>query len=239
MKNRIIILVLSTIFIVQLVGCNEDTTLNSSISSNVDTTLNSSTTLNVDTSLPNVSFGDMSTVSDSSSGDLSTGADSSSDKYTEKYSSLSYEDFWSDFPEFHGKWIIIKYCTSARVLNNNCEFIFENCPGEALEFTEEGIEFLNNLYSQYSKMPSSLDLYSKSEICSYSGYLEYDKVPLSGSSEKIYEYFTLSIIDENLALNDLDNFNSFYLCIYENDKLFIGIDNVFYTAQRLESVHSN
>ncbi|HAN21841.1 MAG: hypothetical protein A2Y15_08065 [Clostridiales bacterium GWF2_36_10] len=228
MKNRILILILSAIFIILLAGCNGDTTSNSITSSNVDTSVGTSVDMSVDTS-----------SSDETSGDSSLGSDSSSDEYTEKTNFFTYEDFWSDFPEFHGQWRITEYCTSARYVEDNWNYIIENCPEEVLEFTEEGIEFLNNFYSQDSEMSSFLDLYSKSEICAYSGYLEYDKVPLSGSSEKIYEYFTLSIDDENLELNDPDNFYCFYLCTFENDKLFIGIDGVFFTAERLESVHTN
>jgi len=216
MKNGIIILIFYVILIMQLAGCNGGTTLSSSTSSNIDT------------SSPDVS-----------SGDSSHEFDLFSEKYTEKTNTLTYIDFWSDFPEFHGQWRITEYCTSERALNYNYNYIIGNCPGEVLKFTEQGIEFLNNFYSQYSKMPSLLDLYSKSEICAYSGYLEYDKVPLSGSNETIYEYFTLSINDDSLELNEPDNFYCFYLCIFDNDKLFIGIDGVFFTAERFESLDIN
>ena len=142
-----------------------------------------------------------------------------------------YDDFYKRFPEFHGKWEIYEFCTHATTLPNTVNYVMDNAEGEILEFSEDGILLFDLCYSQSPYSDSGISVYNKNEICIDGGYLEHEKVPLSKDTS--YLYFTLSIYTSELEWSEENALSVINVCQIDDAEIFIGIDNVFFVAKRL------
>lgn len=144
-----------------------------------------------------------------------------------------YDDFYKQFPEFHGKWEICEFCAHARLFTKTTEYVMDNAEGEILEFSEDGILLFDLCYSQSPYYNSMISMCNKNEICIDGGYLEHEKVPLSEDTS--YLYFSLLIYAPELKYSDEKALFAIEFCQINDDEIFIGFDDVFFVAKRISA----
>ena len=160
------------------------------------------------------------TVASSEGSSYSEDVDSSEPLFFEK---LSYASFCETYPDYQGKWELKELCAKAKIVGDLYIYLSENAPGAVLDVTADGIGILD---ARYMLPETRLHRETKREFCVEGGYLDWDGVPLSDTGlHEIFHFIT----------EESEGIRFFTLCLYEQDKLLVGLDdNLYFIAERAE-----
>lgn len=154
--------------------------------------------------------------------------DESSSSFTKSY---DYRDFNSQYSKLAGRWFVKNFCTSAKYVNDDFEYVFSNAINTEIEISPEGIYLWDTLHEPSGANAVLVSLYSKSEIAVFSGHIEYDKIPLSEDTK--HEYIEIGLIVPE-AMNGKASISVIYICVIDENSIFLGLDEVFFVAERVQ-----
>ncbi len=205
-----------------LVGCGENPPIDNSSSVDMSDISEETSTEQVDESVS------VSEESNEQSEELTESDYYQSDPIISK--SYTYEEFWKVYPEFLGEWRITEFCAHSRYVSHTAEYLMNNAVGEVLSMSEDGIEFLGNSYLPHSHLNPTVSIFSKTEIRTYGGYLDEDKVPLEDGVS--YEFCCVHIDNPDFEHFEEKAFMYITFCKIDDDTLFLGIDDIHFVAER-------
>ena len=154
--------------------------------------------------------------------------DESSSSFTKLY---DYRDFSSQYSKLSGRWFVKDFCTSAKYLNDDFEYVFSNAINTEIEISPEGIYLWDILHEPSGANAVFVSLYSKSNIAFFSGHIEYDKIPLSEDTKHEYIEIFLIVPEE---MNGKASIPVIYICVIDENSIFLGLDDVFFVAERVQ-----
>lgn len=191
---------------------------------------------NVCSTADNSSLAEESATSDFSSATSTTFSESSdgdAQSKTQPEESWEYITYEDVLCEFQGEWKITKYYTEATTLLHTCEYVTKHSLGATMNFSENGILLFGNCYSQHPNFKSTLQRMTIYDLCFYLGHLPIDEVPFEDKNGAMCELFDLSVCDPKLDRNDESAISNISIYIIEDNCIFVGIDMIYYIAERV------
>lgn len=149
----------------------------------------------------------------------------------------SLEEVISFCPQLNGSWRCGRHITTAKYIGNNVEaidFLFDS-DGFDVEFSTTEIMISGNKYAL--QVPWTTENWYKnnssySDLSRSMGYPEYEKLPLNSLSSDTYDYFHLYIQNTDEAAGAEMDFRSMLICMYDDNKLLLSIDDIVFIAER-------
>lgn len=149
----------------------------------------------------------------------------------------SLEEIISLCPQLSGSWRCGRHITTAKLFGNNVEAIYYllDSDGFNVEFSTTGIMICGNKYALHFPWTTA-NMYIKnaaySALWDAMGHPQGEKLPLNRLGSDTYDYFDLFIQNTNETVGEERDFQSILICMYEDNKLLLSIDNVVFIAER-------